>query len=210
LFKNENTYISRMLVVPYAYIGAALFHHNPKGYVHPDSGLPEAGTWVALQPLGTEGQHSTLPGDAVNAGIEPYKRIQISIPFGIGIRYKINDYLDFSFESGFRYLFTDYIDDVSQNYVDPGVLNSDVARAMADRSQETTDAVSGEARDMETVNSTAGTSFATPGGYSAFAGYGRESLTNMRGNKNDPDIYFVTTMRVTYIMGSGFKKAKFR
>ena len=55
---------------------------------------------------------------------------------GIGARFRINEVLDFSAEIGFRYLFTDYIDDVSGNYVDLGVFNTELAKAMSYRSSE--------------------------------------------------------------------------
>jgi len=213
LFKNENTYISRVDFTPYAFGGVAIFHHNPKALApatdQSGAALAEAGQWVDLQPLGTEGQFSTLSDSAVNFGIKPYNKFQISIPLGIGVRYRISDTFDFSMETGFRVLFTDYIDDVGANYVDLNVLGGPLARAMADRSQETIDAESGEARNMEAVASVAGVPFPSPGGYNTFAGYGRESPTNMRGSKN-ADIYFVTTIRFSYIIGASFKKAKFR
>lgn len=210
LFRNEYSYVNRLIFTPYAYIGLALFYHNPKGYVNENSGLPEAGTWVALQPLGTEGQFSDLPETAINHGIKPYKRLQISIPLGAGIRYKMNDKLDFSFETGIRYLFTDYIDDVSANYVDLELLPSDLSRAMADRSRETTAAVSGDTRNSEVIASTAGPELPAPGGYVSFGGYGREFPDNVRGNKNDNDMYVVTTIRVTYVVGKTYRRAKFR
>ena len=207
LFKNENTYISRVDFTPYGFIGGALFHHNPKALA--PAAVAEAGQWVELQPLGTEGQYSTLSDSAVNFGIKPYKKLQVSIPFGIGIRYRLSDMFDFSMETGFRVLFTDYIDDVGRNYVDLNVLNSDLARAMADRSLETVDVESGEPRDMEQVAAIGGALIPAPGGYSTFGGYGSESPTNLRGNKNT-DIYFVSTIRISYIIGTSFKKAKFR
>lgn len=210
LYRNENSYITRRQFVPYSYIGIAVFHHNPEAFVDPNSSLPEAGTWVKLRQLGTEGQYSDLPDDAANAGIEPYNLIQISIPFGIGFRYRLSDNLDFSMEMGIRFLFTDYIDDVSNNYVDLNVLNSDLARAMSDRSQETTDAESGQPRDSEVVSAIAGDPIPSPGGYFTYSGYGREYPTNIRGNNSNDDLYFVTTLRVTYILGTSFRKAKFR
>ena len=171
-----------------------------------DSGLAEAGTWVDLEPLGTEGQYSTLNDTDVNAGIEPYKQIQLAIPFGFGVRYRLNQVFDLSFEMGIRYTFTDYLDDVSQNYVDPGSLNSDLARYLADRSGEANAAVSGDARNFELINSTAGDRNSD----GIFDGYGTEGEFNLRGGKDDNDVYFVTTIRVAYIIGATFTRAKFR
>ncbi len=206
LFKNEASYISRVQWTPYAYIGITGFHHNPQAFVGEDSGLPEAGTWVDLQPLGTEGQQTRLDPTAVNSGIEPYKLVQIAIPFGIGVRYRLNQVFDLSFEMGTRYTFTDYLDDVSQNYVDPAVLTSDLARYLADRSGEANAAVSGSPRDFEAINAIA----FDRNGDGIFDGYGTEGEFNVRGGKNDNDVYFVTTIRVAYIIGATFTRAKFR
>ncbi len=206
LFKNEASYISRVQWTPYAFVGITGFHHNPQGYVSEDSGLPEAGTWVDLEPLGTEGQYSDLPDNAVNNGIDTYSQIQIAIPFGIGIRYRLNQVFDISLEMSTRFTFTDYLDDVSRNYVDPDLLTSDLARYMADRSGEPNGAVSGSPRDFEAINATAG----DRDGDGIFDGFGTEGEFNLRGGQNDNDIYFVTTIRVAYIIGATFTRAKFR
>jgi hypothetical protein len=212
LYKNESSYISRVQYTPYAFIGITVFHHNPKAYVAEDSGLPEAGTWVELQPLGTEGQNSELLDSDVNSGIKPYKLIQLAIPFGLGVRYRLNQVLDLSFEMGIRYTFTDYLDDVSQNYVDPGVFtgsNEVLARYMADRSLNPTSAESGEIRNLSDV--AAMTIVGRDGqNYTVINGYGSEFRDNIRGNKKDNDVYFVTTIKVAYILGATFTRAKFR
>lgn len=207
LFENQATYISRVAWTPYVFAGLAVFHHNPQAQA-PDTDLqgnplPEAGKWVDLQPLGTEGQHSTLQEGDANYGIKPYKRIQISIPFGIGVRFRLNEVLDLSAEIGFRYLFTDYIDDVSKSYVDLGVFgNNELAKAMSYRTGEI---LPGDhtyvGRDGQS--------------YNVVSGYGEEYTdakgnTNMRGSKNDKDIFMVTSIKLTYILGKSFHRAKFR
>lgn len=218
-FKNESSYITRVTLTPYAYAGVSLIYHNPKGYVHPDSGLPEAGTWVALQPLGTEGQFSDLDEADANFGIKPYSRIQIGIPFGIGARYKLNQAMDFAFEIGTRYLFTDYIDDVSTNYVDQDNFDSDLAWYMSDRSRERTDAASGAERDLNQIANTTGveaSGFDTNSWLiqtAPFGGFGQQGpaeFPSKRGGSGDNDIYWVTTLKVSYILGGKFMKAKFR
>jgi hypothetical protein len=203
LFENMATYISRVRWTPYAYLGVAVFHHNPQAKA-PDTDLagnplPEAGEWVNLQPLGTEGQNADLADGAANSGIKPYKLIQPAIPFGLGIRFRINEVMDFATEVGFRYLFTDYIDDVSKNYVDLGVFGDDeLAKAMSYRT--------GEVRGPAPV----GSGGVDSGGYRVWAGYGSEDQGNIRGNKSDKDIYMVTTFKLTYILGKTFHRAKFR
>lgn len=111
---------------PYIFAGFGAFKMNPKG---------QAGNqWVALQPLGTEGQGTPANSKA------PYHLIQPCIPFGIGIKTSFAKGLCLSIEWGMRKTFTGYIDDVNKTYVDPRVLlafrnvNGPLAVQMADRS----------------------------------------------------------------------------
>ncbi|MEK6782798.1 MAG: DUF6089 family protein [Bacteroidota bacterium] len=200
LFKNEATYISRVKWTPYVYIGAAGFINTPKAQAPATdlTGAPlaEAGNWVKLRPLGTEGQYSTLDPTDVNFGIKPYKTIQFAIPFGAGVRFRVNEVMDVWGDIGFRYTFTDYIDDVSQNYVGLEKLNSPLAQAMSYRTNE----IPGMPVNPLT----------TPSGIVVEAGYGSEYPDNLRGSKNDRDIYMVTSIRLTYILGATLHKAKFR
>jgi hypothetical protein len=201
LFENMATYISRVKWTPYAYAGVAVFHHNPQAQA-PEldaAGNPtgKKGEWVDLQPLGTEGQHADLLPTDANYGIKPYKRIQLAIPFGLGARFRINEVMDIAGEFGFRYTFTDYLDDVSQNFVDLGALSGPLARAMSYRGNE-----------VATPNSSyLGRDGAT---YNVLSGYGSEHPQNVRGNKDNRDVYMVTTVRLTYILGKTFHRAKFR
>lgn len=203
LFENQSTYISRVKWTPYLYAGLAVFHHNPQAQVpefHVDGVTPfsNAGEWVDLQPLGTEGQHADLLDTDVNADLKPYKRIQFAIPFGLGARFRLNEVMDLAAEFGFRYTFTDYLDDVSGNYVDLGVFGTDeLAKAMSYRSFEVTAGnYSYVGRDGQT--------------YTVLVGYGSEHPDNVRGNSDNKDIYMVTTVRLTYILGKTFHRAKFR
>lgn len=200
LFENQATYISRVKWTPYVYLGLAGFTNNPKAQAPATdlTGAPlaEAGNWVKLRPLGTEGQHSTLDPTDVNFGIKPYKGIQIAIPIGAGARFRINEVMDLWADIGFRYTFTDYIDDISQNYVGLEKLNSPLAQAMSYRTNE----VPGQPLNP----------VITPSGIAVEAGYGSEYPDNVRGSKSDKDIYMVTSIRLTYIIGATLHKAKFR
>jgi hypothetical protein len=200
LFKNEATYISRVLWTPYAYLGVAGFVNSPQGLAPANdlTGAPlaEADQWVKLRPLGTEGQYSALDPSDANYGIEPYKLYQVAIPFGAGIRFKLNEVMDLWADIGYRYTFTDYLDDVSQNYVGLEKLTSPLAQAMSYRTNE----VAG----MPSIP------VVTPSGIVVQAGYGHEHPDNVRGSENDKDIYMVTSIRLTYILGATFHKAKFR
>lgn len=209
---NHGTFLNRVDFTPYVWGGVAGFHHNPQGKV-PEldkNGQPleEAGQWVALRPLGTEGQYS----DAYN--VKPYSNFQVSIPFGVGIRKRLDKRWDFEFEVGYRYLFTDYIDDVSGMYVDLGALDSELAKAMSDRSREPTAVVSGKERDFDAISAVTRpvtyTSKYDGKQYTVLAGYGEEFPTNNRGMSSDKDIYIVTSFRISYILTGSFRRAKFR
>lgn len=214
LFQNQGSYLSRVQLTPYALIGIAGFHHNPKAKapennIHTGAAIAEAGQWVKLEPLGTEGQYADLQATDANFGIEPYSLWQLSIPFGLGARYKLGEALDISFDISFRYLFFDYIDDVSRNYVDLGVLGSDMAKVMSDRSREPASAIRGDTRDLSgwPAVTYAGRDGQT---YTVTNGFGSEQETNKRGGASDNDIYYVTSIKVSYIIGSSFRRAKFR
>ena len=193
LFKNHHTYVYRADWTPYAFFGIAIFHHNPQAKVPAadlnGNALSQAGEWVSLQPLGTEGQQISLkPGDA-NHKIKPYSRLQAAIPLGAGVRVRLKSNFDISGEFGFRYVFTDYLDDVSRNYVDLGAFgNNELARAMSYRTNEVVapDYAYASAYDGKT--------------YNVLRGYGHEQEASIRGNKKDRDLYTVMTIRVGYIL----------
>jgi hypothetical protein len=204
LFENEATYLTRANWTPYVFAGVAVFHHNPQALAPAkgldDSDLAEEGEWINLRKLGTEGQYAELEPSDANYGIKPYNLIQFAIPMGIGVRFKLHDVVDFSAELGFRYLFTDYIDDVSQNYVDLGVFDSELVRALSYRSNELTKPDIAREPHLARNGVT----------YDLIDGYGFEFPTNIRGNKNNKDIFTVTTFRISYIMGKTMHRAKFR
>ncbi len=204
LTPNTGTFLSRPDFMPYLFAGVAVIHHNPKGLVpetdiNTGSSLPDAGKWVDLIPLGTEGQY------VAGSGVSVYKKIQIAIPVGIGVRYRLNQALDLSVEMGYRHLFFDYLDDVSGDYADLSTLSSDLARVMADRSREPNAVESGDPR----LANVSGDIKINPDGF--FAGFGKAGTGNIRGNSKDNDIYVVTSIKLTYILGGSiFGGAKYR
>jgi len=102
----------------YVFAGVAGFFFNPKAkYLD--------GKWYALQPLGTEGQN-ILPSR------KKYSRIQMSFPFGLGVRHAIDRRFSIGLEYGVRYTTTDYMDDVSTNYIHPDLLPDPKAKYFAD------------------------------------------------------------------------------
>ena len=121
---------------PYVFAGVAFFKYNPKAQLN--------GDWFKLQPLGTEGQG--LPQYPDN---ELYKLTQFSIPFGVGVKYALNDTWNVGAEAGIRYVFTDYLDDVSTVYADEIALlesRGEVAAALANRSGSDTQYSAGQNR----------------------------------------------------------------
>lgn len=95
---------------PYAFAGVAMFGFNPYTF---DS----TGAKYYLRNLSTEGQ-----GLAEYPDRKKYKIVQFAIPFGVGVRVKINDNTYLGYEIGMRKTFTDHLDDLSTTYVDPAIL----------------------------------------------------------------------------------------
>ncbi|MFO8086351.1 MAG: DUF6089 family protein [Bacteroidales bacterium] len=123
---------------PYLFGGIGIFSFNPMAkYEGPwtriTSGEPYDG-WYELQPLGTEGQGSTEYDDR-----KPYALTQVSLPFGLGIKWNVSPSFSLGLEWGYRKTFTDYIDDVSTTYVEPSMLkseNTEISMILANRSFE--------------------------------------------------------------------------
>lgn len=125
---------------PYLFGGISVFKFNPKTQfkympgIHESELQPQDGDWIELQPLGTEGQETTKFNDK-----RRYSLTQISIPFGAGVKWQLNDNWAFGMEFGLRKTFTDYLDDVSSVYVDNIIIvgaNGPMAVALKDRSLE--------------------------------------------------------------------------
>jgi hypothetical protein len=114
---------------PYVTLGVGLFNYDPYAYLNDEK--------FYLRPLGTEGQ-----GDTSYRDRKPYNSMAFSIPFGVGIKYSINERINVGFEIVHRFTTTDYLDDVSKTYVDPAIFpdNPDgspsPARLLSDRSYE--------------------------------------------------------------------------
>lgn len=163
LIENRNNYLKRPDFVPYVFGGIAGFHHSPEA-------KDRNGTYVDLQSLKTE-------------GID-YSKFQFSIPFGAGVRYRINRNLDASFEIGLRKTFTGYLDDVSGSYADASKLVSDQQRYFGGLG---TNSVTNQSTGL-------GASF-TPG--------------QKRGQGKN-DWYTVTGFSLNYILNPKIKNPKFR
>ncbi len=205
LLRNHGFYIRRARFTPYVFGGLALFHHNPKAKVPTvdfrGQPLSNAGDWVALQPLNTE----------VGAQNSNYSKIQFSIPAGFGARVKLNKNFDLALEIGYRVLFFDYIDDVSGFYPDYGLLENDLARTLSGRAHEPIAVVSGDPR-LEDVLTTLENSRSPYVGVdgNVYSVVSDNLPGRRRGDPNDKDIYIVTSLQLTYVLGSPLGKPKFR
>jgi hypothetical protein len=108
----------------YLLVGVSLFQMNPKTEYN--------GEMIELQPLGTEGQGSSLNQEG------NYSLTQLSVPLGVGVKFSIGKRSAIGFEYGIRKTFTDYIDDVGSNgYADISVLaeeNGPLAATLSNRS----------------------------------------------------------------------------
>ena len=206
LFSNRGVSSSRPILNPYLFAGVGIIRHNPQGQV-PDvdrdgNAFSNAGEWVDLEPLGTEGQN--LPDLYPNA--ESYSLFQVVIPAGIGVTYAINDFLDLSFEIGYRHLFFDHLDDVGGDYAYFANLEDPIARAMSDKSYQVGETVNGAQVFNPATGQVEIASNLVPG-YGHINGTGE---TNPRGTASDNDIYFITAFQLSYILSGKPGRAKFR
>jgi hypothetical protein len=115
---------------PYVTLGFGIFNYDPYAYLKDKK--------YYLRPLGTEGQ-----GDTSYPERKPYSSMAFCIPFGVGVKYTLNNRMNIGFEVVHRFTNTDYLDDVSTTYVDPNIFppNPDgtpsAAMLLSDRSYET-------------------------------------------------------------------------
>lgn len=94
---------------PYITFGVGVFTYDPFAYLK--------GEKVFLRPLGTEGQGSSLYPDR-----QQYSSTAMCIPFGVGVKYALNERINIGFEILHRFTNTDYLDDVSKTYVDAAAV----------------------------------------------------------------------------------------
>jgi len=105
-----------------------MFHMNPQTLYNDE--------WIFLQPLGTEGQGSSVVGGPTTQ--KRYSLYQFAVPIGVGVKFSLGKKAVLGVEYVLRKTFTDYIDDVgADNYIDPTVLtrtNGPLATALSNRS----------------------------------------------------------------------------
>lgn len=142
----------------HAFAGIGMVYFNPKAKYQ--------GEWHALQPLQTEGVK--------------YSRLQPVVPVGLGVRIKLDPFLNLLLEGGYRITFTDYLDDISvRRYPDPALLSSDLSRALSDRRVE----IGTQPSNPQTVG--------------------------VRGNPDENDGYFIANVTIQYYLPTEiFKSAQ--
>lgn len=124
---------------PYVTFGVGFFSYDPYAYLGNNK--------VFLRPLGTEGQ-----GSAAYPDRKAYNTMALCIPFGVGVKYALNERMNLGFEIVHRFTGTDYLDDVSKTYVGSDKFpdlpdgTPSVARLLQDRSYETGELIGVEGR----------------------------------------------------------------
>lgn len=116
---------------PFIFAGVAIYKYNPLGNY--------GGQLYELQPLATEGQGTTSFNER-----RKYALTQISVPFGVGVKFDLSPRLNLTIEGGPRLTFNDYLDDISTTYVDTTLLTAaygEYSGIFSDRSGEKNDGV---------------------------------------------------------------------
>jgi hypothetical protein len=210
LIPNRGLFYRRPRVVPYVFAGIAVFYHNPKAKLDKETAATEGLTtgYVALQPLGTEGQ-------GIQDGKKKYSLVQIAIPYGAGVRFRLADRIDLAVEIGLRQTFTDFIDDVSGNYPTAATYAqmSPQARAFSNRSANALSA-GGKERDGDLIVSLYGNDpfvvVTDPStGQDLITAINGHSAGDQRGKPNENDQYLVTGFHLSYILFRGVRCPKF-
>ena len=112
---NLENNLKRNAVSPYVFLGVAGFLHAPDAREQ----AMNSGTSAVNAPwISERGRNLSY---YQNEGVA-YSLAGISIPFGVGIRYKLNDNMDLGFDFCYRVALTDYLDDVTdiRNTIIPG------------------------------------------------------------------------------------------
>jgi hypothetical protein len=101
----------------YVFLGLGMFQYNPQAYYRNE--------WIDLRGIQTEGKS--------------YNTLSMMIPFGMGIKWRMNRSFALEASVGFRKTYTDYLDDVSDTYSDVAQQQQNkgiTAAILTDRSAE--------------------------------------------------------------------------
>ncbi len=174
--KPKNPSESKGYFTPFFFAGIGAVSHNPKARASYNNTENKLGAWTTLKSLDTEGQ--------AGLGGKKYSTILITIPFGMGFNYRINEKFSASLEGGFRYSLgtgAGYLDDISKKYIANAEAGNTTAERFSFRVNETKAARTGEDRVGVTGGIVAG-----PLGSENKRGIGRS------------DLYFLTCFKINY------------
>lgn len=197
----------RSSFMPYTFIGLGFYGHNPQARdvatVDQSTGEVTLGAWTSLKDKQTSGQgiDATYP--------KAYSLIQPVFPVGLGLKMKLNEKFDLSFEGGLRITPFDYLDDVGHtDYPNPTALAavSPFGAIFANRAGEDYSAASGASRlddffNIATTKLNASGSVTPNSMGTTLFGYAANSA---RGTSRW-DSYFVTQLTISYIISSKIK-----
>ncbi len=120
----------------YATLGIGFIGHNPETRLPAE--IDRSRNWVYLRDKYTSGQ---------NLFEKTYGLVQVVIPFGMGMRYKLSRHWDVNIESVLRISSTDYLDDVANSkYLPQSLITSEEAFALHNRSLEPVAGRTGQSR----------------------------------------------------------------
>lgn len=94
LNEYKGDYFKRLNIEPYVFAGLGFTHFTPKANIFE--------TNITLSDYDTEGKD--------------YNQIALMVPVGMGLKFKINTFMNLNLEATYRYVFSDYLDDVSSRY----------------------------------------------------------------------------------------------
>jgi hypothetical protein len=189
IFPSYDHYRKRPIYNLYGLIGISGFFHNPKA-------KDKNGKWTSLRPLRTEGVK--------------YSNFSFAIPIGVGVRYKLSLQWDLEVDLTYMLTFTDYLDDVSGTYADPSSLGSAKAKAFSNRTADSTNALTGDLRNLDYIQNDLNLSINNQPGdpdYKYVEGYGPGQK---RGSVKGYDGYAFISIRLSYAIPGFVNCPKFR
>lgn len=118
-------------VMPYVFAGIGLYAHDPQARVRftefvadPADPTKPKPTWTSLSDKSTGGQ-----GQGVNYPTN-YSTVALVMPVGFGVRLRLAENIDITFEGGLRITPNDYLDDIGGDYANPIDLGNVDANAI--------------------------------------------------------------------------------
>lgn len=94
LKKYQGDYYKRWRSDPYLFSGIGYMYYSPSAELGGES--------FSLREVRTEGT--------------TYRKWALTVPVGLGMKFKVNEFTNINFEASYHLAFTDYLDDVSQTY----------------------------------------------------------------------------------------------